>query len=1765
MLWVERREDGREGEGLGFGVRGGMEENELEEGEACSGQEDYPSNLDPDALTYIDEKIQDVLGHFQKDFEGLVSAENLGAKFGSYGSFLPTYQRSPLISSQTKSPSKFTTDSASRSPRNLSSEDAHHNPSVVKGSSIFRNSTSALDSSGKKDIRVSKLSNRESIRQCDSLNRPVNGSEQNTLKVRIRVGPDKNLARNNAAIYSGLGLDVSPSSSVEKSPDRSGGLSPELGDIANESPQTILQVMACFSVPGGFLLSPLRGNVLQLTEKVMPLLRKCKTNMVYNNTMDHFEGCDSTFPVKDVKAQTTKKMKPDEKKGRSVDAKNSNCIDDISTILSKDIDIETQAGQDLVSDALNIPLLSGSSTIDKEIGPLAEQSAKGVKRMLDHSKEMKNTTVNGGTSSPESVKYKLEFMECTERNRIGNLGNRDTHRKEKLNSKAIKTERALEEQHTDDYVDSPFDLQRENKGIIEKNYDATKAYSDEYKGQKDQTVGSADHMKHISSCKAVSSERDEEKIVQGNDQLFQERQKQPRSQLDVAPSVSSKDNLVVQSSRAIKERKKNSHSSANQSEKKIKDKLQKGAKSDFFKESRVDVKSDAVESGSGLLDLLQLKDKQKDVKPENENEPVNFRETIKERPGSKKMNEHPVSKAFVNEPVAMPSTSNGTTTVTVAAIPAPIVIKEHWVCCDICQKWRLLPYEANPDHLPKKWQCGLLNWLPGMNSCDISEEETTKALNALYMAPAPEIGINSDGRHDVAALSMTAANVLHLNQGVEQNVQCMTTIGKRKSGPKDETNVPNHLSITQASNSLKKKQQAASRNLNDVNNHHLEPSSYSKAASEHGNKPMDFTVEKHKSRQKEKHKNQRCYQDGGDFMERSSKHSKSKSKRMVNQDDCRTSKKIKKELSQNPVKNGHSDFDLAGKTVPNTLSSSPMSKTLQKYSDVSLDKEKYDTKGNQSALPKRLKDDHQFFSNGEKKDYASISDVERSDNQDFSSKKRKLKQWQESCLNTEAQTSSQQETDNLIIANEPLSEADVLKVKKLREPNFDGKVSKEEGRLEKTHENRTNFPSNRGHATYVVDEDDRLCQGNPPSQQALNCRDSLKEDTIYAQTFAGATSSSSKISGSRKSKANIQQTRVSPVGSVSSSPQGISNIEKLYTKKKSVKKDETFNNGFSSLESPKRCLDNEVDGEPAFVPQQQSLVNHREGESGTQDWKLDYQEKKPSRLSVGKVYDDKHLKMSSHDDLSPSEAEEIEVVTGSRNLISRCARENPDKNHAGDLDKLHNNHQINGLCHLKPGKCSSTSKDKQRIYKFDIDNGKDNVSVTVDKNIVPHLVENGDRYPRETNTYHFEDCDYHGEPGAECCDTRQNVEHDSLEKQDLTLKCSGVGRRDILLSSGIQGRLDARGPPTHFKQHKGFDSRAASTEVKCGGSNTHEDLKPVPSFQAEKSSHILPDRNGRSELTSGTDKSQRTGKQEMVCSPVRGSRLEEHSTNVVSKVPKQSRKPDIPNATPHNSLRQATPNRSDIPSPIRKDGQSAAYTVLKEARDLKHTANRLKSEGHELESTGLYFEAALKFLHVASLWEPVSFDSSKQGDTAQSIQMYSETAKLCEFCAHEYERCKEMAAAALAYKCVEVAYLKAAYYKYPTATKDRHELQIALQMVPPGESPSSSASDVDNLNNQNTASKAVSAKDSNSPQVAGNHLVAARNHPYLMRLLAYTNDLNCAFEATRKSQVTIAAAGANLEKDGVDGINSVRKVLDFNFHNVKGLLRLVRLSMESIT
>lgn len=70
----------------------------------------------------------------------------------------------------------------------------------------------------------------------------INPSDQRTLKVRIRVGSENLSTQKNAELYSGLGLVVSPSSSLDDSPTTTEGECGKVLDVPDVSPTSILQV-----------------------------------------------------------------------------------------------------------------------------------------------------------------------------------------------------------------------------------------------------------------------------------------------------------------------------------------------------------------------------------------------------------------------------------------------------------------------------------------------------------------------------------------------------------------------------------------------------------------------------------------------------------------------------------------------------------------------------------------------------------------------------------------------------------------------------------------------------------------------------------------------------------------------------------------------------------------------------------------------------------------------------------------------------------------------------------------------------------------------------------------------------------------------------------------------------------------------------------------------------------------------------------------------------------------------------------------------------------------------------------------------------------------------------------------------------------------------------------------------------------------------------------------------------------------------------------
>ncbi|KAF2298511.1 hypothetical protein GH714_023882 [Hevea brasiliensis] len=459
---------------------------------------------------------------------------------------------------------------------------------------------------------------------------------------------------------------------------------------------------------------------------------------------------------------------------------------------------------------------------------------------------------------------------------------------------------------------------------------------------------------------------------------------------------------------------------------------------------------------------------------------------------------------------------------------------------------------------------------------------------------------------------------------------------------------------------------------------------------------------------------------------------------------------------------------------------------------------------------------------------------------------------------------------------------------------------------------------------------------------------------------------------------------------------------------------------------------------------------------------------------------------------------------------SRCPVETTSSDRCCKDNRQHEYHyHVNGSNPRKSGKGSSSrSKDKNRCLNSELDNGKVMVSDSINV-----------RAP----SYEEKPTD-----GKVKIEEKVGVRSDESEKRYVDKKDpTGV-------LSSESSKKESR---SKFQVHNGPDSKAhaiSSDDMAC----TPKQILPLDCEAVSgrgKSPSLPPFRVAPNDTTShcplpvsGTQKG----------NGAKISVFNASDSDNALKTQKQIRKVDQTNGTCNHSSRDPLSNEHrgrdlDAPSPVKRDSSSQAATnALKEAKNLKHLADRLKSSGSNLESTKLYFEAALKFLHGASLLETCSSESAKTGEMIQSIKVYSSTAKLCEFCAHEYEKSKDMAAAALAYKCMEVAYMRVIYSSHADANNDQHELQKALHMFPPvfivalasGESPSSSASDVDNLHHPATVDKGFSAKD--APQVTGSHVIAARNRPTFLRLLNFAQDVNFAMEASRKSRIAFVAANA---------------------------------------
>ncbi|KAG8063375.1 hypothetical protein GUJ93_ZPchr0003g18536 [Zizania palustris] len=1551
MLSVRGRQ-----EGFRAGPRPGVaDDGELEEGEAFPDDEGNSNSavgrgfVDPDvALSYIDEKIQHILGHFQKDFEGGVSAENLGSKFGGYGSFLPTYQHSPSPLPQTRSPPKVANIGTSRSPYQQSAESMGQYPSSVAAESISRNNGSTAPSPGdlcKKEICSSTNGEKGSVACSDSLNSSFNGSDQKTLKVRIKVGSTNALARQNAAIYSGLGLDISSSSSMEGCPDGLEGQSPEFSNVPYESPRTILQIMTYFSVPGGFLLSPLHGNILKLTNKAAQLVKKWDTNMDVRNVPRASDGHSKlSLSSGHDKGHASKKMKHDGMKKKSIDAKTRKYTSTASAIMGKDANVEIPVGQVSVSGSHSIPYPSG----------VPNTELKGVSQSTEESTKAACSKQQMGCNDLGTVKIEATKTEITkhteENNSFDSSGNGCLVPKGEEKLKASKVDMTSEDRNITSHKYYSYDRKKESKINPERTFEPVMVDFEGNEDKKDWDDVPSDDLNMVPGKETFASD----KTVEGNSRTEVKQMQKEHKTNATAPSNFLEDDNCTHSSIVINDRKIDSHIKFNNFENKSKAKSHKDLGENLPKRTIGNIEGGSLENISAQGDLRR---KEKMMNSDNEKEFPVSGAAKKEIPGRVK---HDIFPASEQHQLHMPSNSRITTT-NAASLPALDVIKDNWVHCDMCHKWRLLPHGTNTSMFPKKWKCSMLDWLPGMNRCDISEDQTTNALRSLSTldaTPIPVTDVSLGGPHTKHA-GAAASSTYNINEQLGQS-------RKRKNALKDEnclveSSYPIPASMTLLSNH----QQAPTKNKDAVDSEHYphERDSVIKHDLGPASKSADLVAE----RQKSKHKSRSNHSDGGDLMEKSKRHSNQKTEEELIEMSTRHLRKLKKKINIILIEIGKIN------------------------GEISLHKEKASRYGILEK-PKRINDEDVAFHEKMKEHPVDVNIL------DLSGKKKTVKEW-------ESQHSSMDHTSN-VAQNENLKERME-------------KIVRSEARPGEVQDADTLLTSAGGHLTNELVADNKCvtCKEGPPelwaNQPPLNLAEPTRKDVARLQSSTAATSSSSKISSSWRNK-NSQEAKGSPVESVSSSPLKNSNIEKI-SKASNTGKDGALNGDSSIMHTPVKYPSTEV-----------GLLH-----AGQQ-----------TRNSESQAAGDPILRGSLQ---GGSDSNNKDVAQSTHAIVS-------------------------GVTHLEKG----------------LDNNRPKVSW----------------------------------------------------RKGLAGNDSAVGEGDNHLCSSDKRISDMHGPPLQPDQQDRFNPRATAD------STEHKSKNNTPPCQGRNGSgNFFSDGNKEIEMSSRKDKLRpRIDNQDMqkpiskdTHSHMKESKPEVHTNRVKSDASKNNTQVrlNLENGVQHGTLGQAISNPLDSMSPNRRDGNMVAF-ALKEARDLKHKANHLKDKGLELESMGLYFEAALKFLHVASLLEIPNLESSRPGDAAQSMKLYSETAKLCNFCANAYERRKKMASAALAYKCVEVAYLKAAYYKHPSASKDRQELQAVVQIAP-GESPSSSASDIDNLNSHGV-SKAHSTKDGNSPHVAGNHLpLPVRNQAHLLRLLAYTNDVSCAFDASRKSQVAIASAAGNQEKGkGVD-------------------------------
>lgn len=514
-------------------------------------------------------------------------------------------------------------------------------------------------------------------------------------------------------------------------------------------------------------------------------------------------------------------------------------------------------------------------------------------------------------------------------------------------------------------------------------------------------------------------------------------------------------------------------------------------------------------------------------------------------------------------------------------------------------------------------------------------------------------------------------------------------------------------------------------------------------------------------------------------------------------------------------------------------------------------------------------------------------------------------------------------TERSVAVKEEFSENDCRKEKKARVSKSEGKessASKGSGRTDKKSSHTKN--QQRGKDL-----------SSRQTQRSRNGMDSLKKDLGSVQVSVAATSSSSKVSGSQRTKSSFQEVKGSPVESVSSSPMRILNPDKHESVRRDLRgKDESQDAGRFALGSPRRCSDGEDDGRSdrsgtARKENFSSGAYHR-SESSV----LDVQDRDFSHISGGKA--------RGQIVASPDITNNFPMNGALDN--SGPHTQSPSKpltsNQLAGVDRENGSHyNANGSRPRNSGKShSSRSKDKIGSYESDLDMVKAKNSNVLNEQH-DHSPSHGIKPRDGKNKLQEKFVNKYGE-----------TENKHVSKKDFTGKSSNE-------SSKMEGQCNFGGDGgPEVRLHAIYPKDAISTPKKLQDCDSERSSKRIPSERTDrvdtgsirgKSVPLPPSGGAQNEMMTRCPR------------PASGSHkgngadilhVDGSEGNDVLKVQIRARKADTQNGTQHISSRHLAQNGHrardlDAPSPARRDSCTPAYTsVLKEAKDLKHLADRVK-------------------------------------------------------------------------------------------------------------------------------------------------------------------------------------------------------------------------------